>query len=223
MADVSAAERTRGSRARRFLRVAGIIAAALAIFVIVAVVALQSPPARRYVQAKVTELLAAQDITFSGDELRYNLFDLSANVRNVRVVSPRLPDAPPFLEIDRVRVDLSSWQVLRGRYVVQGGSAEGVRVHYFVNEQGVDNLPRPPSNPDDPGQPINYLIADLNVPNARIRYEDRARHIDAIVPAATLTMNGDALTDRHDVTIEATSGVRMYGSSAHRSMPKARR
>ncbi len=74
--------------------------------------------------------------------------NLSTELRNVRVVSPRLPDAPPFLEIDRARVDVSPWQVLRGRYVVQAASADGVRVHYFVNEQGIDNLPRSVSDPE---------------------------------------------------------------------------
>ena len=59
---------------------------------------------------------------------------------------------------------LSTWQLIRGRYVLDAGTVEGVRIHYFVNEDGVTNLPRPPADPDDPGRPIEYLIADLQVP-----------------------------------------------------------
>lgn len=180
--------------------------AALVLVVAVLVFALQTGPARRYLLAQVTSLLAAQGITFSSDHFRYNLLDLSADLRNVRIMSPQLPDGPSFLEIDRARVDLSSMRLLRGRYVVQDGSAEGVRLHYLVNEEGVDNLPRPVRDPDQPSNPVDYLIEALSVPNAVVRYENRQRNIDITLPAAALTMKGNALTNRHDVTIEAAGG-----------------
>ena len=30
-----------------------------------------------------------------------------------------------------------TWQLIRGRYVLESGTVEGVRIHYFVNEDGV--------------------------------------------------------------------------------------
>src|SRR5574339_1165218 len=117
---------------RRILRWTAFAAVGLIALLGIAVLVLQSPAARGFAQNKITELLAAQNITFSSDELRYNLLDLSATLRNVRVVSPESPEAPPFLEIDHARVDLSAMQAIRGRYVVQSGTAQGVRVHYFV-------------------------------------------------------------------------------------------
>ena len=184
----------------------GFGAAAIIILIVLAVVGLQSPPARQFVLERATQMLAAQDITFSSEGFSYNLLDLSTELRNVRLFSPRLPDAPPFLQIDRARIDLSPWQLLRGRYVVQASSAEGVRVHYFVNEQGVDNLPRPVRDPNAPSKPVDYLIADLNVPDAFVRYENRAQQIDITLPRTALTMKGDAVSGRHDVTIDAPGG-----------------
>ena len=192
---------------RRLLRWLGIGIAAMVVLVLIAAVALHTPAARRAVERKVTQLLAAQDITFSSEGFRYRLFGLGAELRNVRLVSPHLPDAPPFLEIARAEFNLRTWPLLRGRYVLETGNVEGVRLHYFVNEQGVDNVPRKPADPDNPSQPIDYLIADLEVPDASVRYEDRRRNIDVILPKTSVTMNGNALTDRHTVTIEADRGT----------------
>ena len=207
MAALSAQDQRPRSTGRRLLRWAAIAAAGVVTLVLVTLVALQTAPARRYVQDKVTQLLAQQNITFASEGFRYNVFGLGADLRNVRVFSPRLPDAPPFLELDRARLDLSTWQLLRGRYVLESGNIEGVRLHYFVNENGVDNLPRKPTDPDSPGRPIDYLIADLDVPNASVRYENRQRDIDITLPSATLAISGNALTDRHQVTIDAPGGT----------------
>jgi outer membrane protein assembly complex protein YaeT len=215
MAELSVQEGASRSRGRRVLRGLAIALAVIVAVVVLAAVAVQTPPARRFVERKVTQLLAQQDITFENEGFRYNVFGLGGDLRNVRVFSPRLKDAPPFLELDRARFDLSTWQLMRGRYVLEAGTVDGVRLHYFVNDDGVDNLPRKPADPDNPGRPINYLIADLRVPNASIRYENRQRDIDITLPSASLTMNGNALTDRHEVTIEASGGtVRLQQRSA---------
>ena len=204
------------AKRRRVWRWLGLTLAAIVALAVLIVVALQTPPARRFVLGKVTSLLAAQDITFATEHFQYNLFDLSTELRQIRIHSPRLPGAPPFIEIDRARVDLSSMQLLRGRYVVQDGTAEGVRVHYFVNEQGVDNLPRPVRDPNQPSRPVDYLIAHLNVPDAVVRYENRAQQIDVTLPRASLKMEGNALTDRHAITIDAPGGdVRVKDRAAH--------
>ncbi len=196
---------------RKVWRRLGIAVAVLVLLVILVIGGLQTPPARRFVLGKVTTLLAAQDIAFSTDGFRYNLLDLSTELRNVRIMSPRLPDGPPFLEIAHARIDLSSWQVLRGRYVVQAAEASGVRLHYFVNEQGIDNLPRPVKDPDQTSQPVDYLIVNLHVPDAVIRYENRAQQIDLSLPRTSLTMQGDAGANRHDITIDAQGGEARMG------------
>ena len=207
MAELSATDPAPRPLGRRLLRWIGFSVAGVAALILMALIALQTPPARRFVERKVTEFLARQDITFASEGFRYNVFGLGADLRNVRVFSPRLTDAPPFLQLDAARFDLSTWQLIRGRYVLDSGTVEGVRIHYFVNEDGVTNLPRPPADPDNPGRPIDYLIADLEVPNASLRYENRQRDIDIALPSASVTMQGRVLVDRHDLTIEANGGT----------------
>ncbi len=167
------------------------------------------------VVARVTALLENQNISFATDQLSYNLLELSTDLRHVRVTTA-LPGAPPFLEIDDVRIDLSLWQVLRGRYVVQSGRADGLRIHYFVDANGIDNLPRPPSDPNQPARPLDYLIAQFDVPNATVRYENRAQGIDITLPRASLAMKGYSISGRHDVTLDAVGGeARLNDRSAH--------
>ena len=193
-------------RWRRIVRILVICAGIVCVLVSAALIALHTPPARRFVLAQVTQLLAAQRIALSTDELRYNLFDLALSLRNIRVQSPEAPTAPPFAVIPSARVDLSLLQLLRGRYVVESGVLEGVNIHYFVDERGNDNVPRPPQDPDQPNEPLDYLIANLAVNHAQVRYENRAQTIDLTLPVSSLTVEGDSLTDRHEVRLEAAAG-----------------
>ena len=104
----------------------------------------------------------------------------------MRVRSARLPDAPVFATIERARLNLNLFDLLRGRYVVESGTVEDVNVHYFVDEQGRDNLPRPPADPNNPNQPLDYLIAALTVSKAHVRYENRAQQIDVELPVSSI-------------------------------------
>ena len=56
--------------------------------------------------------------------------------------------------------------------MLESGAADGVAVHYVVDANGRDNVPRPPSDPNQPSQPLDYLIAQLHVRSARVRYEN---------------------------------------------------
>ena len=87
-----------------------------------------------------------------------------------------------FATIGRAEIKLSLRDLLRRRYVVQSSVADEVVVHYFVDADGRDNLPRPLTDPNEPKKPLDYLIADLSIPNARVRFEDRAQQIDAVLP-----------------------------------------
>ena len=191
---------------RRIVRILVICAAIVCVLVSVALIALHTPPARRFVLAQVTQLLAAQRIALSTDELRYNLLDLSLSLRNILVRSPEAPNAPPFAIIPSARVDLSLMQLLRGRFVVESGVLDGVNIHYFVDERGNDNVPRPPQDADEPSEPLDYLIASLAVNHAQMRYENRAQTIDLRLPVSSITVEGNGLTDRHEVRLRAAAG-----------------
>jgi outer membrane protein assembly factor BamA/autotransporter translocation and assembly factor TamB len=192
---------------RRWLRRLAIFVGAICVLLILALFVLQSGPVRRYALNRVTTLLAERHIELNTDELRYNLLNASLDLRNVRVRSSDLPDAPVFATIKRARIDVSLPDLLRGRYIVQSGRVEGVEVHYYVDEQGRDNLPRPLRDPNEPTKPLDYLISKASVTGARVRYENRGQQVDADVPIDTIEVEGDRLTDRHQVRFESANAT----------------
>ena len=152
---------------RRTLRRLAVFVVVCCLVVVIVFFTIHTRPVRRYAVNKVAALLAQRQIGFQTDELGYNLLRTSIDLKNVRVRSTRLPDAPVFATIQRARLNLNLFDLLRGRYVVESGTVEGLDVHYFVDEQGRDNLPRPPVDPDKPDQPLDYLVAALTASNAQ--------------------------------------------------------
>jgi outer membrane protein insertion porin family len=206
---------------RRLVRALGIFGLSICVFVIVALIAVHTPPVRRYVADRVVALLSREQIEFSTDQLGYNVLNASVNLRNVRLRSTTWPEAPVFATIGHARIDLSLLQLLRGRYVVQSGSVDDVDIHYVVDEQGRDNLPRPPSAapdasaPDDSGEPLDYLVSSLAIRGVQVRYENRAQQIDARLPVSSIEVSGNALTGRHDIQLQMAGGaVRVEGREA---------
>jgi outer membrane protein assembly complex protein YaeT len=194
--------RPRGWRIARILAVVGV---ALAILATAALLFLHTSPARRFVVSQVTRLLQQQNIEFNTDELSYNLLSLRLALRNVRIRSHEAPDLPPFAEIDRISADLSLRALLRRRYVVEG-EAEGVTLRYVVDATGRDNVPRPPRDPEAPSKPLDYLIDELRIRNANVQYENQQQGIELAVPVSSIEVDGNALTDRHTVRLDAAAG-----------------
>jgi outer membrane protein assembly complex protein YaeT len=182
------------------------VGAVLCALLIVALIAIHTPPARRYLVDQVVALLSREQIEFSTDQLGYNVLNASINLRNVRVRSTTWPDAPAFATIGRLRINLSLLQLLRGRYVVQSGTIDDVDIHYVVDEQGRNNLPRPPADPNAPHKPLDYLVSSLSVSRAQVRYENRAEQIDAQLPISSVKVSGNDLTNRHEIEFEAAAG-----------------
>jgi outer membrane protein assembly factor BamA/autotransporter translocation and assembly factor TamB len=191
---------------RRTLRRLTIAFVAFCLVVVILFFTIHTRPVRRYAVNKVTALLAQRHIDFQTDELNYNLLRASLDLKNIRVRSVDFPEAPVFATIARAQINLSLPDLLRGRYVVESGNVEGVQVHYFVDEQGRDNLPRPLTDPNKPSEPLDYLVSALKVSNARLRYENRAQQIDADLPVSLADVSGDRLTDRHHVMLTAGMG-----------------
>jgi len=191
---------------RRTLRRLTIAFVSLCLVAIILFFTIHTRPVRRYAVNKVIALLAQKHIEFQTDELNYNLLKASLDLKNIRVRSVDVPDAPVFATIKRAQINLSLPDLLRGRYVVESGSVDGVDVHYVVDEQGRDNLPRPLTDPNKPNEPLNYLISALKVSNVRLRYENRAQQIDAELPVSLADVSGNRLTDRQHVMLTAGMG-----------------
>ena len=194
-------------RLRKIRRLLAATVVILCLLVALVLIGVHTPPVRRYVTRQVISLLKQQQIDLNTDQLGYNLFNASIDLRNISVRSPRLLDAPPFTTVGRLQINLSLPQLLRGRYVVESGSIEDVDVHYFVDADGRDNLPGPPRDPNEPRKRLDYLISSLKVSNARLRYENRREDIDIALPVSTMGVAGSALTDRHQIQFDSTAGT----------------
>src|SRR5678815_5701054 len=89
----------RPRRGRRFIRGLGIFAGVICALLIIALIAVHTPPARRYVTEQVVALLAREQIEFSTDQLGYNVLNASVNLRNIRVRSTAWPDAVSYTHL----------------------------------------------------------------------------------------------------------------------------
>ncbi|MGE3276631.1 MAG: translocation/assembly module TamB domain-containing protein [Vicinamibacterales bacterium] len=206
---------SRHGRRRRWLRGVGMALAVVLALVLVALLALHTPPARRMVLDRLTSYLESRRIAFQAGDLRYNLADLSVELRDARVGTERWPDAPVFAVIPYARVDLSVLSLVRGRWVVESGVVQGLDVHYLVRQDGETNLPMPPPGPDEPatsepGQPLDYLLEDVRIEDARVHYEDAGQALDVQLPIGSLTVDGNLATGRHDIALVAGPGEATY-------------
>jgi outer membrane protein assembly complex protein YaeT len=193
------------SSTRTVLKWMGAVSLGVVLLVVLAIGGLHTPPGRRFVLSQVTGALAQQNILLDASQLRFNLLDLSIDVRDVVIRSGRSAADPPFAVIPHLTADLSLLDALRGRYVLESATADDARVHYLVDANG-DNLPRPLSDPNQPEEPLDYLIADLRIMRAEVQYEDRVRQVTARVPVESLTIAGDRITGRHTVVFNVHDG-----------------
>ena len=182
------------------------------LLVAVLLLALHSNLARRLALDRLTKALASQRIEFRADTLRYNLFTLSIDARNVRIRAAGSPDLPAFMTIGHVQLDLSLSDLLRRRYVVQSGVVEGVDIQYVVDADGRDNIPRPPAESGLPRQALDYLITRLSIRTSQIHYENRAKLADFVLPFPSIDVTGNALTRRHRLRMESANGQLRLGT-----------
>ena len=196
---------TPASQKRRLARALAIFGGLIALLLL----ALHSGPARKLALDRVTALLASRQMELTAESIRYNLFTLSLDARNLRLRAAGATDLPAFATVGRVRLDLSLADLFRGRYVVQSGAIDDVDVHYVLTADGRDNVPRPPPDPGGTGTPIDYFVTSLSIPRAKVRYEDRARQIDLVLALSPIDMTGNAMTGRHRLRAASTGEVRI--------------
>ena len=201
-------------RTRRVLLVLRFLGPVLGLLLILALIALHTSPVRRFVNERIAAILARQHVSFSARSLDYNVLAGSVTLQDVRVGPTTWREAPVFATIRRARIDLNLFQLLRGRYVIQSGTGEDVEVHYFVDEQGRDNLPRPSAGPDtwreprsvSPAQSRTLHVASFSIARTRVRYENRAQRIDARLPIDAIEISGDDTENRHRIRFDAAGG-----------------
>ncbi|HEU4935765.1 MAG TPA: translocation/assembly module TamB domain-containing protein [Vicinamibacterales bacterium] len=194
------------SRKRRVVRRLAMSGGVLCLLTALVLILLQSGPARRLALGRLTTLLASHQIELQVDDFQYSLFRLSVDVRNLRVRPHGLTDLPAFATVGRAQFNLSLTDLLRGRYVLESGDVRDIDINYIVDANGRDNLPRLPSDPNAPTNPVDFLIKNLSIPGARIRYANQARQVDVAVVLSNIDIAGNAITRRHQIRFESKGG-----------------
>src|SRR5262252_7452401 len=130
--------------------------------VVLILLGLQTPPARRYVLERIHQYLATQNIDLRAGSLNYNLFTLSASIDHAIIRAAQFQDSPPFAQVGHADVSLSLADLIRASYVVRTGNIADFDINLVVDEDGRSNLPSPPltSAPQSSAKQssIDYLI-----------------------------------------------------------------
>jgi uncharacterized protein involved in outer membrane biogenesis len=176
-----------------------IIGGLLGLFAILVAV-IHTPPVRRYALRQVIQILGDQGVTFDATSLDYNLLKLSITLDDVVVRSPQAPDLPALARVDRAWVNLSLRKILAGEYYIQDGEITNPVIHIVIDEQGRDNIPRPPEKEEE--SETEYLIDAFRVSGGSLRFEDRRQQIAASLPLSHITVDGNPLTNSHEIQLK---------------------
>lgn len=126
---------------------------------------------------------------------------LVVEVRDLTVASPEGMDVPPFAEVERVRLGVALWPLLRRSVEVDEVVVDGARVRLLALEDGRttygDLAPRTDEDREEGRErdaPVALEIRELRLENARVTWEDRAggRTVDVLELSGTTALSRDA-------------------------------
>jgi len=196
-------------RQRLFLWILGTVA----VLCLLLVVILHTPPVRRWALEQVWEQLRRQGIHFEAASLDYNLLDVGGTLHGVVIRSPQTPDLPPLLRADEVKANFSIRMLLRGKYHIEDALLRNPVVHFVIDEKGRDNVPRPPKSESK----TDYFIDKLSIVDGSLLVEDRRNRIALDLPVNRIIVDGNPVTNTHDVQIKAAGNGRI--SLEDRALP----
>lgn len=106
---------------------------------------------------------------------------LDVEIRELAVAGPEGMEAPSLAEVERLRLGVALWPLLRRRVEVDEVVVDGATVRLLALEDGRttygDLAPRPAGDRPDAGEeraPVALEIRDLRLEDARVTWEDRA-------------------------------------------------
>ena len=112
---------------RRARLVLGALLGLLLLFLLL----LHTPPARRFALRQAVVILERQGVQLGAAELRYNLLNLTVTLVNLTVSSRQSSDLPALLQADQVKVDL-------GLAGIEDAVITNPRLHVVVEKDGRD-------------------------------------------------------------------------------------
>lgn len=156
-------------------------------------------------------LKTEQGIDLKAGEFRFNLFTLSAQLKDVTVSAAKAPDLPPLLKLERLDAAVRWKALLRRKIVIDRIAVSGPKLHIVRDEKGGDNLPGGGATEtapaaSDPNAPLGLVIVRAALEGGTFRYEDRGRAIDVDVPRWKLGIEGDVNSGDHAVRLETGGG-----------------
>jgi outer membrane protein assembly complex protein YaeT len=188
----------------RILRLTLIILAAVFLLAFSLFLAVQTPPAERYVLHKVSASLRGRGIDFQASSLRYNLFTLRASLTGVVVRSAAAPGLPPVAAIPRVDLRARWGPLLHGTVAIENVALERPAIEIVRDRRGRDNLPRL-TGAGAAGGTGRFFLGKLTAPSGTLRVVDRGRQLDVTLPWR-LDIEGDRATGAYALHLAAGNG-----------------
>ncbi|MEX2301805.1 MAG: translocation/assembly module TamB domain-containing protein, partial [Bryobacterales bacterium] len=164
-------------------------------------------PVRDYVLERTRAYLKSEsDIDFAATDLDYNLFTGRVSANSLRLTSLTTENSEPFLEAERLRVNLGVRDLFGGIVHIQDAVIDGLSLNVVVDEQGRSNLPGGQTGQAAPAEPTPlpaFLIESLAVNDGAATYADRSRNLAAQLPRWTANVSGNSLTFNHELKFQA--------------------
>ena len=168
---------------------------AIALILSLAFLALHTDWAKRAALTRLRAGLRAQNIVLEGGRLDYDLFGLTASLRDVTLRSAQEPGLPAIATIARAQVVLNWHALSRLTLDLDSATLEGAALHVVIEKGGRTNIPRSPRA--DRSSTREWLVRRLTAPGASLVVEDRQHEITVALKPWDFSMTGSPVTRQH--------------------------
>ncbi|HEU0123738.1 MAG TPA: translocation/assembly module TamB domain-containing protein [Bryobacteraceae bacterium] len=186
----------------RFFRIAGLSLGGL---LLAGVAFLHLPPGRSFALRQLQSILAKQGIRFDASGLDYNLLSMRVRLRDVQI-QPKA-DMPALAKVAAIDVDASLFDLVRGKIVITNAALTKPEIFLLIDTSGRSNLPE--LSGGESKEKRNVILEFLSIDHASLRYEDRKSNTSLFVPDWQVTVDGDRITERHDIFVQSAQPVRI--------------
>ncbi len=175
----------------KLLRVAAIALVCLLLLILAGLLAIQTPPARRYVFSKLQTVLAKNGIALEASSFRYEILPPHFDIRGLRIWSANRRNLPPLLEADRLELTIALSPLARGMLRIESGALDNAVIRVVLLPGG-SNLParneqaRKAENTGraDGGASLlsKYQAGDFEIRNAAAAFRDERHGVELRLP-----------------------------------------
>src|SRR5262245_1268728 len=161
-----------------------IICLVFLLLVLVAVLAVHTPPVRSYALGAAIRAALGRGVQIEADRLDYNLLTRHAQLANVKVYAAG--DPQPFFTADSVAA-AASYRVFFGQIAIEDVTVTTGAVNIVRRADGTTNLPK--SSGGWSGDPAPLPIARIDAPRLAVQYRDEPANIEIQTQAVTVDLS----------------------------------